>query len=136
MSQLLTPGTLIIRITLALGVLLVVMLVCSMIGSEEISLSAVFDGLGDEATTHPDYEIFVRVRLPRIILACLVGAALACSRRSVYLRHLERSRFRGHYRRYQRAELDAVGAVSHRGFCLCRSAGDGVARVVHRPAYG
>ncbi|MFC1637283.1 FecCD family ABC transporter permease [Planctomycetota bacterium] len=78
MSQLLTPGKLIIRITLALGVLIVVMLACSMIGSEKISLSAVF-GFGNEATIHPDYEIFVRVRLPRIILACLVGAALACS---------------------------------------------------------
>ncbi len=76
MSQLLTPGKLIVRITLALGVLVVVMFACSMVGSEKISLKAVF---GDEATTNPDYEIFVRVRLPRIILACLVGAALACS---------------------------------------------------------
>ena len=79
MSQLLTPGKLIIRITLALGVLLVVMLACSMVGSEKVSLNAVFSRLGDETTTNPDYEIFVRVRLPRIILACLVGAALACS---------------------------------------------------------
>ena len=79
MSQLLTPGKLIIRIALALGVLGVVMLACSMLGPEKISLNAAFDGLGDEATGNPDYEIFVRVRLPRIILACLVGAALACS---------------------------------------------------------
>lgn len=79
MSQLLTPGKLIIRITLALGVLLVVMLACLMVGSEKVSLNAVFSRLGDETTTNPDYEIFVRVRLPRIILACLVGAALACS---------------------------------------------------------
>ena len=79
MSQLLTPGKLIIRIALALGVLAVVMLACSMLGPEKISLNAAFDGLGDEATGNPDYEIFVRVRLPRIILACLVGAALACS---------------------------------------------------------
>ena len=79
MSQLLTPGKLIIRIALALGVLAVVMLACSMVGSEKVSLKAVFGGLGDEAATNPDYEIFIRVRLPRIVLACLVGAALACS---------------------------------------------------------
>ena len=79
MDQLLTPGKLIVRIMLSLGVLAVVMFACSMIGSEKVSLKAVFGGPGDEATTNPDYEIFVQVRLPRIILACLVGAALACS---------------------------------------------------------
>lgn len=79
MSQLLTPGKLIARLTLALVVLMVVMFACSMIGSEKVSLKAVFCDSGNQSTTNPDYEIFVRVRLPRIILACLVGAALACS---------------------------------------------------------
>ena len=79
MSPLLTPGKLIVKIALALGVLAVVMIMCSMVGSEKVSLNAVLGGLRNETTTNPDYEIFVRVRLPRIILACLVGAALACS---------------------------------------------------------
>ena len=64
---------------LALGILAVIMIACSMIGPEKISLSAVFSETGDDAMTNSDYQIFVRVRLPRIILACLVGAALACS---------------------------------------------------------
>jgi ABC-type Fe3+-siderophore transport system permease subunit len=79
MDQLLTPKKLITRTAAALLVLAAVMLVCSLIGSEKISLRAVFSGAGAQATANPDYEIFVRVRLPRIILACLVGAALACS---------------------------------------------------------
>jgi len=55
------------------------MFACSMIGSEQVSLKAVFSHSTIRATANPDYEIFVRVRLPRIILASLVGAALACS---------------------------------------------------------
>ena len=78
MAQLLTPKVLIIRIGLALVVLALVMFTCSLIGTESISLKAVFGGLGAQAA-NPDYEIFVKVRLPRIILACLVGAALASS---------------------------------------------------------
>jgi iron complex transport system permease protein len=79
MDQLLTPKKLIARTAIALVVLAVVMLACSMIGSEEVSLKAVFSHSTVQATANPDYEIFVRVRLPRIILASLVGAALACS---------------------------------------------------------
>ncbi len=79
MDQLLTPKKLITTMAAALAVLAVVMLTCSLVGSEKISLKAVFGGPGAQAATNPDYEIFVRVRLPRIVLACLVGAALACS---------------------------------------------------------
>ncbi len=79
MEQLLTPRKLAVRTALALAVLAAVMLACSGIGTESISLRAVFDGPGAKATANPDYEIFVKVRLPRILLACLVGAALACS---------------------------------------------------------
>ena len=79
MDQLLTPKKLIARTAAALAVLAVVMFACSMIGSEQVSLKAVFSHSTIRATANPDYEIFVRVRLPRIILASLVGAALACS---------------------------------------------------------
>ena len=77
MKRLLTPRNLIVRTGVALVVLLVVMFACSLIGTESISWKAVLDGPGARAAANPDYEIFVRVRLPRIILACLVGAALA-----------------------------------------------------------
>lgn len=60
-------------------VLAAVVLACSTVGSQRVSFRAVLDGPGEQATVNPDYEIFVRVRLPRILLACLVGAALACS---------------------------------------------------------
>jgi len=55
------------------------MLVCSLIGTESVSLKAAFGGAGQSPTVNPDYEIFVKVRLPRITLAAIVGAALACS---------------------------------------------------------
>jgi len=77
MKRLLTPRNLIVRTGVALVVLLVVMFACSLIGTESISWKAVLDGPGAQPAANPDYEIFVRVRLPRIILACLVGAALA-----------------------------------------------------------
>ena len=79
MKELLTPRKLVVRIILAGVVLAVVMFTCLLIGTESVSLKAVFGAAGAEASINPDYEIFVRVRLPRIILAAIVGAALACS---------------------------------------------------------
>jgi len=78
MKQLLTPKKLIARIGLGLAVLATVMFVCSLIGTETVSLKAVFTGLGTKAAPNPDYEI-MGFRLSRIILAGLVGAALACA---------------------------------------------------------
>jgi len=79
MKELLTPRKLVVRIASAGIVLVAVMLVCSLIGTESISLKAAFRGVGEQSAVNPDYEIFVKVRLPRIILAAIVGAALACS---------------------------------------------------------
>jgi len=79
MTELLTPNKLAVRITLALLVLAVVMFVCSLVGTESVSLKAVFAGGANEAAVNPDYEIFVRVRMPRILLGAIVGAALACA---------------------------------------------------------
>ena len=79
MTELLTPRRLIIKIALCLAALAVVMFVCSLVGTQKISLSAVFAGPGDTPGQNTDYDIFVRVRIPRIILAALVGAALAAS---------------------------------------------------------
>jgi iron complex transport system permease protein len=79
MKQLLTPKKLVTRIGLAVIVLAAVMFICSLVGTESVSLREVFSGPGVQAAVNPDYEIFIRIRLPRIILAGLVGAALACS---------------------------------------------------------
>ena len=79
MKELLTPKKLIVRIVLGLAILAVAMSACSLIGAESISLKAVFRGPQAQGKANPDYEIFVRVRVPRILLAATVGAALACS---------------------------------------------------------
>ncbi len=79
MHGLLTPKKLVTRCGLALLVLAAVVLACSTVGSQKVSLRAVLDGPGEHTTVNPDYQIFAEVRLPRIVLACLVGAALACS---------------------------------------------------------
>jgi iron complex transport system permease protein len=62
-----------------MALLAVVMFVCSLIGTQKISLGSVLNGPGNSAGTNTDYDIYVRVRIPRIILAALVGAALAAS---------------------------------------------------------
>ncbi len=74
-----TPKKLLIRTGVGLLVLIMVMLACAAVGTTRISLRAAFNGPGEQATANPDYEILVNIRLPRILLACLVGAALACS---------------------------------------------------------
>jgi len=79
MAQLLTKKKLFLQITLALVVLMVVVLSCSLIGTHHISLKSVFAPAAQPNTINPDYEIFMHIRLPRIFLACIVGAALACS---------------------------------------------------------
>ncbi len=79
MAETLTPKKLSIRIFCCLEVLAVVMCLCALVGTQKISLKKVFAGPGQAPGPNIDYEIFVGVRLPRVILAALVGAALACS---------------------------------------------------------
>ncbi|MHC4497956.1 MAG: FecCD family ABC transporter permease [Planctomycetota bacterium] len=79
MEEPFTARKLLVRIVLAFAALAVVMLVCSMIGTERISLKAALRQSNLPEAVNTDYEIFVHVRLPRVILACLVGAALACA---------------------------------------------------------
>ncbi len=75
--RLLTPKTLMIRIAAAALLLLVIMLCCTLAGPEPVSLRAALSGGSAAASPNPDFEILMRVRLPRVILAALVGAALA-----------------------------------------------------------
>lgn len=79
MAETLTSKTLLIKILVCLVILAAVMGSCAMVGSQHISLKQVFAGRGASPGQNIDYEIFVGVRLPRIILAALVGAALASS---------------------------------------------------------
>jgi len=78
MKELLTPKKLWLKVTVATAILLAIMVGCSLVGSESISLKSVFSQ-NEPGIANPDYEIFVHVRCPRIILAAIIGAALACS---------------------------------------------------------
>lgn len=73
----LTPKTLLFRTSLAAVLLVGIMLGCSLVGPQNISLKAAISGPQAGGTPSPDYEILVRVRLPRVLLAAMVGAALA-----------------------------------------------------------
>lgn len=77
--MMLTPGKLVFRTGLAGVVLLAVMAGCLLIGSQEVSLHNALRGASLNGMPNMDYEILVGVRLPRVLLAAIVGAALACS---------------------------------------------------------
>ncbi len=79
MTDLLTPKNLILKVILCLVLLASVMFACSLIGTQKVSLKAVFEGPGAGPGQNVDYDIYVNVRIPRVILAAMVGAALAAS---------------------------------------------------------
>ncbi len=79
MHTTLAPGTLLLRIGIAIVLLILVMLLCALVGPQTISLKTAAGGWTNPATPNPDYEILMRVRVPRVLLAALVGAALAAS---------------------------------------------------------
>lgn len=77
--QPLTPRILLFRTVVATVLLLAIMLACALVGPQDISLKAAVSGPRDGATPGLDYEILMRVRIPRVLLAAMVGAALASS---------------------------------------------------------
>ncbi len=79
MAEFLTVKELTTKVLICLAALMVIMCLCTLVGSQNISIKRVFDGPGQERGENIDYEIFITVRLPRVLLAALVGAALACS---------------------------------------------------------
>ena len=79
MAGILTPKKLAIKVFICLVTLVIVMSLCALVGSQKISLKKVLAGPAHAPAQNIDYEIFVGIRLPRVILAALVGAALACS---------------------------------------------------------
>ena len=76
--ELLTPKKLALKVMIFLAVLLLVMCVCVMLGTQRVSLARAFGGQGESPGQNIDYEILL-VRLRRVFLAAFVGAALACS---------------------------------------------------------
>ena len=79
MPQLLSLRTLLIRTLIAALVLIAAMLLCSLAGSESISLKAAFASAHESGSPNADYEILMHIRVPRVILAAIVGAALAAA---------------------------------------------------------
>jgi iron complex transport system permease protein len=69
-----------LAVKIAVGLLVLVLAIglCVLVGTHKISFREVFAGPGDAPGANIDYEIFV-LRLRRVVLAALVGAALACS---------------------------------------------------------
>ena len=78
MGNSLTTKKLTATVSICLAVLVLIMCLCASVGTQKISLTKVFRGPGDIPGSNIDYEIFV-IRLRRVVLAGLVGAALACS---------------------------------------------------------
>ena len=86
MTEFLTPKNLASKILICLVVLVMIMAICTLTGkihpqegTRNISLKKVFNGPGQKPGDNIDYEILIGIRLPRVILAALIGAALACS---------------------------------------------------------
>ncbi len=79
MAEISAVKKLAVKVSICLVILAVTMFLCTLVGTQNISLEKVFAGPGKTAGENIDYEIFIGVRLPRVILAALVGAALACS---------------------------------------------------------
>ena len=75
----LTPKKLTIRVVGAAAVLAAALVVCLLIGSERVSLTDALHGPTRDGLPNVAYTILVNVRLPRILLAAIIGAALAVS---------------------------------------------------------
>ncbi|MGD9109487.1 MAG: iron ABC transporter permease [Phycisphaerales bacterium] len=78
MAEILTAKNLAIKTIICLVVLAVIMGLCTSVGTQKISLKKVLRGPGDIPGSNIDYEIFA-IRLRRVVLAAMVGAALASS---------------------------------------------------------
>jgi iron complex transport system permease protein len=77
MLTMLTPKKLAVKLSIALLVLAAAMLLCTLVGTQKISLQKILAGPAKQPGQNIDYEIF-SIRLQRVTLAALVGAALAC----------------------------------------------------------
>jgi iron complex transport system permease protein len=76
--EFLTPKKLIVKILICLALLLLVMTACTLVGTHRISLAKAFSQKDQPPGQNIDYEILL-IRFRRVLLAAIVGAALACS---------------------------------------------------------
>jgi len=76
--EFLTPKKLILKVVTCLLLLLVVMAACSLVGTQKISLAKALSRGDRPPGQNIDYEILL-IRFRRVVLAAIVGAALACS---------------------------------------------------------
>jgi iron complex transport system permease protein len=66
-----------VRLIAAAVLLVAVMAACALVGTQRISVRNALTSPAGTGNANPDYEILVRVRIPRVVLAAIVGAALA-----------------------------------------------------------
>jgi iron complex transport system permease protein len=78
-TKTLTASDVAIKTAVALVLLIVILLCCILIGSHPVSLKNAIAGIGEPQGHNIDYEIIFGSRLPRVLLAAIVGAALACA---------------------------------------------------------
>jgi len=76
-TPILTAQRLILRLAVAGLVLVAVMVGALGVGSEPVSIGRAIHSTADPNQVNPDYQILVHVRLPRVAVAAVVGAALA-----------------------------------------------------------
>ena len=77
-SKTVTAGSVATKAAAGLVLLILILLFCTMTGSHPVSLKNAITGTTGEQGHNIDYEIIFGSRLPRVLLAAIVGAALAC----------------------------------------------------------
>jgi iron complex transport system permease protein len=79
MSEYLTVRRLVLKTSICAALLLAVGAICIFAGPDMTVRLKGFFGVGGHRLSDVDYQILFHIRLPRIILAAVIGAALACS---------------------------------------------------------
>lgn len=79
MAEYLTIKNLFLKLLVCFVILLIVIAICVFIGHEMMPRLKGFFGIGSYTLSKVDYQILFQIRLTRIILAAIVGAALACA---------------------------------------------------------
>lgn len=67
------------KTAVGLFILFIILILCTSIGSHPVSFKKAIAGGGDASGVNIDYEIIFGSRLPRVLLAAIIGAALACA---------------------------------------------------------
>lgn len=75
----LTPRQWLLRFLVGVLALTAAMAACLLMGSQKASIGAALQAWQDGKTDSTDYQILFQIRLPRIVLAAIIGAALASS---------------------------------------------------------